>query len=398
MAGSKPFGAHREKRLTAAFIRTIKEPGFYGDGHGLYLKVGSTGTKRWVQRIVIGDKRRDIGLGSASLVSLAEAREQALQHRKAARAGQDPIAEKRRLQGILTFEEAARKVHELNEPTWRNEKHGKQWLATLEASAFPHFGTKRIDTITTFDVQAALAPIWNEKPETARRVRQRIGRVLKWAIVKGWRVDNPADTVGIGLSKHDRSQVQHRKALPYEAVGDALRKVQASGASAATKLVFEFVVLTATRSGEARGAEWGEVDLDKAIWTIPASRMKAKKPHRVPLTPRCLSILKEAEKLRQQDSALIFPGSARGKPLSDMTLSKLMKELGIAAVPHGFRSSFRDWASEQTAHPREVIEFALAHVIKDKAEAAYARSDLFEKRRTLMNDWAKFLDARPNST
>jgi integrase len=358
----------------------------------LYLKVGSTGAKRWVQRIVIGEKRRDIGLGSASLVSLAEAREQALQHRKTARGGQDPIAEKRRLQGILTFEEAARKVHELNEPTWRNEKHGKQWLATLETSAFPHFGAKRISTITSADVLAALSPIWNKQPETARRVKQRISTVFKWAMAQGWRSDNPADTIAKALPKHDRSMVQHRKALPYGQVGAALAKVRASEASMATKLVFEFMVLTATRSGEARGAQWDEVDLDNAVWTIPASRMKAKKPHRVPLSARCLSILKEAEKLGQEDSNLIFPGTVKGKPLSDMTLSKLMKELKIGAVPHGFRSSFRDWAGEQTAHPREVIEFALAHVIKDKAEAAYARSDLFAKRRSLMLDWANFLE------
>lgn len=391
MAGSKPLGQHRDKRLTAATVRTLSEPGFYGDGHGLYLKMDTNGSKRWVQRIVIGDKRRDIGLGSASLVSLAEAREAALQNRKLARAGGDPLEAKRRSAGILTFKEAAEQVHDLSKPTWRNEKHGQQWLNTLTTYAFPHFGNKRVDTISSADVLGALSPIWNSHPETARRVKQRIGTVFKWTMAKGLRTDNPAETITKALPKHDRSKVQHRKALPYDQVGAALTKVRNSEASSTTKLVFEFMVLTATRSGEARGATWSEVDLDRAEWTIPSDRMKAKKPHRVPLPNRCLAILKEAEKLREEGSDLVFPGAVEGKPLSDMTLSKLVKELGIAAVPHGFRSSFRDWAGEQTNHPREVVEFALAHVIKDKAEAAYARSDLFEKRRLLMMDWGKYL-------
>jgi integrase len=388
MAGSKPTGRHQEKRLTAAAVRTIKEPGFYGDGNGLYLKVDATGARRWVQRLVTHGKRRDIGLGSATLVSLADAREQALQHRKAARAGDDPIAAKARSTAILTFEEAAKKVHDLQAPTWRNAKHGQQWLNTLETFVYPYFGSKRIDTVTSADVLTALTPIWNTRAETARRVKQRIGTVMKWAMAQGWRSDNPADTITKALPKHDRSKIVHRKALPYNAVADAVARVRGSDAGLATKLAFEFLVLTATRSGETREAAWSEFDRDKGIWTIPAARMKAKKPHRVPLSVRALAILGEAETLKQDGSDLVFPGTKTGKPLSDMTLSKLMKELGIAAVPHGFRSSFRDWAGEATNHPREVVEFALAHVIKDKAEAAYARSDLFEKRRALMSDWS----------
>lgn len=391
MSGIKPSGRHEEKRLSAAFVRTVKEPGFYGDGHGLHLKVDASGAKRWVQRLVIHGKRRDIGLGSASLVSLAEAREAALQHRKAARAGDDPLAAKRRAMGVLTFEEAARKVHELSKPTWRNAKHGDQWLNTLTTYAFPALGTKRIDAITSADVLGALSAIWNEKPETARRVKQRIGTVFKWAMANGWRVDNPADTITKALPKHDRSKVEHRQALPYDQVGKALETVRNSDAGIVTKLAFEFLVLTATRSSETREAVWAEIDLERAVWTVPAARMKAKKPHRVPLSPRCLAILAKAETVKRDGDNLVFPGTKEGKPLSDMTLSKLMKDLGIAAVPHGFRSSFRDWAGEATAHPREVIEFALAHVIKDKAEAAYARSDLFDKRMALMSDWSKFI-------
>jgi integrase len=389
--GTKPTGRHQEKRLTALSIRNIKAPGFYGDGNGLYLKVDASGARRWVQRIVINGKRRDIGLGSASLVSLAEAREAALQHRKLARGGGDPFEAKRRSAAILSFEEAAKKVHQLSKPTWRNEKHGQQWLNTLTNYAFPILGRKAISAVTSADVLEVLSPIWNSHPETARRLKQRIGTVMKWAMAQGWRTDNPADTITKALPKHDRSKVEHRKALPYADVAAALKTVRDSDAGVATKLAFEFLVLTATRSGETRLATWNEFDLDRSDWTIPAARMKAKKPHRVPLPKRCLAILNEAKRLKLDDSDLVFPGTKAGKPLSDMTLSKLVRELGINAVPHGFRSSFRDWAGESTNHAREVVEFALAHAIKDKAEAAYARSDLFEKRKKLMADWAEFV-------
>lgn len=394
MSGSKPTGQHKEKRLSAATVRTIKEAGFYGDGHGLYLKVDASGAKRWVQRIVIHGKRRDIGLGSADAAgtTLSEAREKALENRKLARAREDPIALKKRFTGILKFKEAAERVHELAKPTWRNEKHGKQFITTLETDVFPHFGGKRIDLVTNTDVLAALTPIWNTKPETARRIKQRIGTVMKFAVAQGWRTDNPADAITKALPKHDRSNPNRRKALPYDQVKAAIDKVRASEAGAVTKLAFEFLVLTATRSVETREAKWSEFDIAKAVWTIPATRMKAKKPHRIPLTPRCLAILEAAKAHKQKDSDLVFPGTKQDRPLSDMTLSKLMKELGIAAVPHGFRSSFRDWAGETTNHAREVVEFALAHVIKDKAEAAYARSDLFVKRRALMEDWSRYID------
>jgi integrase len=391
MSGIKPKGQHREKRLTPATVRALKKAGLHADGNGLYLKIDSSGAKRWIQRLTIGDKRRDIGMGPIATVSLADARDAALENRKLVRAGKDPIEERKRLKDILTFKAAAEKVHDLAKPTWRNDKHGDQWINTLTTYAFPFFGSKRIDIIESVDVLAALSPIWNSHPETARRVKQRVGSVFKWAMANGWRTDNPAEAIGSGLPKHDRSKVQHRQALPYDAVGSAISTVEASEAGLATKLAFEFLVLTATRSGETRGALWSEFDLDNATWTIPATRMKAKKPHRVPMPPRCLAILADAKTLKRESDDYVFPGTKDKKPLSDMTLSKLMKDLGIAAVPHGFRSSFRDWAGEQTHHPREVIEFALAHVIKDKAEAAYARSDLFEKRRALMTDWSDYL-------
>jgi integrase len=391
MSGSKPTGRHLEKRLTAAAVRNIKEPGLYGDGQGLYLKVDASGARRWIQRIVILGKRRDIGLGSAGLVSLAEAREAALEHRKAARAGLDPIADKRRSAALLSFEEAARKYHELSKPTWRNAKHGQQWINTLISFAFPLIGSKRIDAVTNSDVLSVLTPIWNSHPETARRVKQRIGTVMKYAMAQGWRSDNPADAITKALPRHDRSKVKHRLALPYDKVGAAIAKVQASQAGETTKLAFEFLILTACRSGEVLKSVWSEFDLDRKVWEISKDRMKSKRPHRVPLTDRAIQILVQAKKLKRDGSDLVFPGTKLNTPLSDATLSKLVRELEIAAVPHGFRSSFRDWAGEATNHPREVIEFALAHVIADRAEAAYARSDLFAKRRRIMSDWCDFL-------
>lgn len=376
----------QEKALSAAFVRTASKPGKYFDGHGLFLKVDTSGARRWVQRIVIRGKRTEIGLGSASLVSLADARETALENRKLARSGGDPLQSKRTAEALLTFEEAARKVHKIHEPTWRNKKHAAQFLSTLATYTFPRIGKLKVSEVTTADVLAVLQPIWLEKPETARRVRQRIGTVMKWAVANGWRQDNPADTISSALPKQDKTQA-HRKALPYNKVPEFLECLKASNAGPATKLALELLILTASRSGEARLAEWSEFDLENAVWTRPALRMKAKKEHRVPLSPRALEVLSEAKNLGIGEG-LVFPGTKLGKPLSDMTLSKLVKALGYDVDVHGFRTSFKTWAQERTNTPRDVSEAALAHTVKDKAEAAYARSDFFEKRRGLMDSWS----------
>ena len=389
-----------EKALTAQFVKTARDPGKYFDGHGLFLRVQPNGARQWVQRIVIRGKRCELGLGNPALVSLAEARDLALGNRKLAQAGGDPIRAKRESDAVLSFEDAARKVHALHLPTWRNAKHGAQFLATLETYTFPRLGNLRVADVNTADVLAVLTPIWTAKPETAARVRQRIGMVMKWAVAQGWRQDNPAESIAQALPKRDQSLREHRKALTYAEVADCINAVQASGAGLSTKLAFEFLVLTATRSGEARGALWSEIDLGNpaipaipaisATWTIPASRMKAKREHRIPLTARAVEILQAAKALGD-GTGLVFPGTKAGKPLSDMTLSKLVKELDFAADIHGFRTSFRTWAQERTNFPREVAEAALAHSIKDKAEAAYARSDVFEKRRKMMDAWAGYL-------
>ena len=390
MGLNKRAGKHPEKALTAAAVRFKAVPGFYADGQGLYLKVDPSGAKRWIQRIVIQGKRRDLGLGSASLVPLAEARDLAIANRRQARSGQDPLVAKRTAQGVPTFESAANTVHKLYEPTWRNEKHGQQWLNTLKAHVFPKFGSKRVHEVSSADIMGALTPIWTSRPETARRVKQRISAVLQWAIANGLRADNPAEMASKTLPKRDWSKVKHQKALPYSKVADAIKTVQSSNATISSKMAIEFMILTATRSGETRGAAWTEFDLRKAEWVIPGERMKAKRPHRVPLSARCVEILRLMKKA-SDGSEVVFPGSDQETQLSDTTLSKLLKELKIGAVPHGFRSSFRAWAGAKTNFPREVCEFALAHVIKDKAEAAYARSDLFEKRRQLMNEWSSYL-------
>ena len=390
-----------KKGLSAAFVRTVTEPGRYGDALGLNLVVSPAGSKRWIQRITIKGKRADLGLGPLSAVSLAEARELAAENFKQARTGGDPLRAKREAQAALTFEEAARKVHELYLPTWRNEKHGKDFISSLEAYAFPRIGKMKVQEVTTADVLAVLSPHWTNTHETARRVRQRIGTVMKWAIAQGWRQDNPAANLDGALPKVQRTKA-HRVALPYAEVTTYLAALAASGASVSTKQAIEFLILTAARSGEVREARWDEIDLAAKVWEIPASRMKMKRAHRVPLSPRAMEILSDAAKFRPvatatpatsatQPAPYIFPGRNQGRPLSDMTLSKLTKELGFPVDVHGFRTSFRTWAQERTNAAHEVAEAALAHAVGNSVSQAYARSDMFEKRRDLMDRWAGYL-------
>ena len=387
---AKPRGRHPDKALTAAFCRNVGESGRYCDGNGLYLHVDPSGARRWVQRLVIRGKPRGLGLGSYGLVSLAEAREQALANRKIARAGGDPLAAKRRAESMPTFEEAVDKVIAIHSEAWKDGgKTAKLWRATLTEYAYPHIGDKGIDQVTTADVMLVLLPIWTRKHETARKLRRRVSTVMKWAIAQGYRGDNPAgEAITAALPKRS-VPVRHMPALPHGEVAGALAAVRKSRAWGATKLAFELLVLTAARAGEGRLATWEEFDLSASVWTIPAERMKAQREHRVPLCGRAVEILHEARS-RANGRGLVFP-SIRGKALSAMTLSKLVKEQGISAVPHGFRSSFRDWAAERTNHPREVVEAALAHVVSNQTEAAYARSDLFDRRRRLMDDWAAYL-------
>ncbi len=385
---TKPKGRHPQKALSAAFVRSAP-PGRHCDGNGLYLFVQPSGTRSWIQRLVIRGRKRELGLGSLALVSLAEAREKALTHRKLARSGGDPLAEKRRAEGIPTFAEAARRVVERKRAGWRNPKSATNWLRSLDAYVFPRIGKIAVSEVTSADVLEVLTPIWHLKAETARAVRHRLRAVLEWSIAMGWRGDNPCDRLLPVLGpQHD--VVQHRRALPHGEVAAALAKVRVSEPATADRLALEFLVLTAARGGEVRGALWTEIDREDGVWTIPASRMKANRPHRVPLCGRALEILDAARTLGGGRSPIVFV-TERGQPLNNKRMCRLLEKYRIAAVPHGFRSSFRDWAAEETDHPREVIEAALAHVVRNRVEAAYARSDLFERRRRLMDDWAGYL-------
>ncbi len=385
--GSAPRGRRPEHALSADFVRTVAEPGRYCDGQGLYLEVQPSGSRSWVQRLAVRGRRREMGLGSFPLVSLDEARAQAFANRKLARAGGDPVAA-RRGADEPTFADAAERVWRQMRPGWRNPRYGRDWLSGLTRVAFPVIGAMPVGAVTTADVIETLRPVWHARPTTARRVLQRIGLVMEWAVAMGYRGTNPCGRVDLVLGRQQH-RTRHMPALPHREVAGAIAAVWGSGARTVVKLAFEFLVLTAGRSGEVRGAEWREVDTASRVWTVPASRMKAGREHRVPLCGRALAVLAEARGLGG-GGGLAFP-TARGRPLKDMALSGLLKRLGIAAVPHGFRSSFRDWAAEETDHPREVVEAALAHAVRNPVEAAYARSDLFERRRRLMDDWADYL-------
>ena len=380
----------RPKTLSPSFVARVRRPGRYGDGrgsHGLSLLVKMMANRRisksWSQRLRLPGRITNIGLGAYPIVTLPEARRAAIENRRAVARGVDPFSG-----GVPTFAEAAERVLGIHREAWRDGgKSEAQWRSSLTAYAMPKLGRKRIDQITSADVLAVLLPVWTAKPETARRVRHRISAVCKWAIAEGHRRDNPAgEAIGAALPKVNGGKA-HMRALPHAEVAAAIAKVKGSGAWVGTKLAFEFIVLTATRSGEVRLARWEEIDLEGRTWTVPGGRMKTGKAHRVPLSDAALSVLSEARKL-QDGAELVFP-SVRGLAMTDSTISKLLRENGIEAVPHGFRSSFRDWASEAGVS-REVAEAALAHVVVG-VEAAYRRTTLFELRRRLMQDWDDYL-------
>ena len=375
-------------RLSAAKVRQVLEAGKYYDGNGLFLRVEPTGSKRWVQRLTIHGKQREIGLGAADLVTLAEARDAAIENRKLARAGGDPLAAKRNRVAVPTFDEAVQKVIELYSPTWRNAKHAAQFRNTLVTYAGPIIGAKPVSEVTSADVLRVLTPIWTSKAETARRVKQRIGTVMKWAVAAGHRNDDPCAALTQALPKSGQ-KVEHRKSLPYQEVAGCIATINESAAALSTKLALEFLILTAARSGEVRGATWDEIDLVGKVWHIPGGRMKGKIDHIVPLSSRAIEVLITARQLGSV--GLLFPGIKGGKPLSDMTVSKCVKELGYRCDVHGFRTSFRTWVQEKTNAPFEVAERALAHKTRNAVVAAYARSDLMEKRRQLMQRWADYL-------
>ena len=378
--------------LTVARAKSLSEPGLYRADPTLYLRIAAGGSKSWIQRLTIEGRRHDLGLGSFPLVTLAEARDQAHKNRRLARSGGDPLAAKRRAK-TPTFRQAASRTCDALRPRWRNRKHAKDWMATLERHAFPVLADMSVDRIRREDVLRVLTPIWTRRPETARRVRQRMRAVLRWCWAHGYVSENMAGEGIEGALPKMPAVKQHFRALPYTEVATALATVEGSRASEAAKLCLRFLILTAARSGEARGATWGEVDPDAREWRIPGDRMKGGADHRVPLSDAALAVLDRARAL-DDGSGLVFPSPLRpGRTLSNMTLTKILRGQGLAdrATVHGFRSAFRDWCAE-TGKPREIAEAALAHSVRG-VEGAYFRSDLFARRRALMDQWAAFLAA-----
>ena len=402
-------------RLSARSVSTATKPGLLADGGGLYLQVGSVGTKSWIFRYT-GDKvdkdgnpkrgLKDMGIGPLHTISLSEARELATDCRKQVRDGIDPIEWRKALKlseqldsaKAMTFEQCALAFIDAHKAGWKNAKHIDQWRNTLIQYVYPIVGKLPVSAVDTGLVLKVIEPIWATKTETASRIRGRIENILDWAKVRNYREgENPARWRGhLDKTLPKQSKVQkitHHSALPYENLGSFmvnLRKITGISASG-----LEFLILTATRTGEVIGAKWNEIDLDNAIWIIPAERMKAEKEHRVPLSERAVLILKNLPRIVGSD--YVFPGRGRGRPLSNMAFLQLLKRMGRSDITaHGFRSTFRDWAAEQTAFPREVLEHALAHLLKDKAEAAYQRRDLFDKRRQLMGAWSDYCAVEGN--
>ena len=391
-------GDRMQGKLTALGVARLKTPGMYGDGGGLWLQVTGKGAKSWIFRFTLRGKSREMGLGSAGTFSLAEARDKALACRKLCAEGLDPIEAKRAQQDearleaarAMTFRQCATSYIESQKAGWRNTKHAAQWTATLNTYAYPVFGDLPVQAIDTGFVMQALQPIWVGKPETATRVRGRIESVLDWAKTHGYRRgENPARWKGHLsnlLPKRSRvQQVEHHAALAYSQVAAFMADLSSREAVAARAL--EFAILTAARTGEVIGARWSEIDLEAAEWNVPAERMKAGSAHRVPLSQPALGILRRMAEVRTGE--FVFPGGWHGRPLSNMSMLMMLRRMGREDLTvHGFRSSFRDWASETTSFPSEVVEAALAHSIQSKVEAAYRRGDLFQKRRELMDAWA----------
>ena len=378
--------------LTALRVKRITEKGRYQDGGGLYLNVTEARTKQWGQRLTAQGRRLDLGLGSYPATTLAEARKRALRNKAAVQDGRDPLVEKRRAK-VPSFREAAKKYHELNLPRWRSEKHARQWLQALERHAFPKLGSRRVDTITRTDVLQVLEGIWTRTPEQARRVRQKMRLVFTWCIGKEFIAVNPAGEGLDGVLVPQPAMKQHFRALHFTEVGEAILTINACSASMSAKLCMVFLIVTAARSKEARAAEWSEINFDTATWTISAEKMKSARPHTVPLSKQAVAVLREAYQLRD-DSRLIFGSPTKANTqMSDMTLTGILRRTGLATrgTVHGFRSAFRTWVQEETATPWSVGEACLAHQVGNSTEAAYARSDLLEKRRPLMQAWSDYL-------
>lgn len=396
-------------KLTQLQVDKQKTKGVYPDGAGLYLNVTIGGSKSWLYRYMLAGKQHWMGLGSYPDVSLAEAREKAADARKMTRQNIDPLAEKRQATNIIrasiakamSFDKAAEQFIDAHKSGWKNEKHIDQWRNTLATYASPVIGNLDVSMIETSHVMKILEKdnFWHEKTETAHRVRGRIESVLDWATARKYRSgENPARWKGhldkLLPARTKVKKTEHHAALPWAEIGAFMADLRQQVGIAARAV--EYAILTAARSGEVRGAMWDEIDLDAGVWIVPAERMKAKKEHRVPLSTKALALLAEQKKLFPE--GFVFPGAKEGKPLSDMSLTAVLRRMDRNEITvHGFRSTFRDWAAESTAYPGEMVEMALAHTIGNKVEAAYRRGDLFEKRRRLMQDWSDYCDRKEST-
>ena len=387
-------------KLTALAVAQAKRRGYFGDGGGLFLQVSATGAKSWVFRFKEAGRLREMGLGPTHTISLAEARQKALECRKLRLDGLDPIERRRAIRRqakldaakAISFEECATRYIDSHKAGWRNPKHAAQWPSTLATYVNAIFGDVPVQAVDVGLVMKALEPIWTEKPETAGRVRGRIESILDWATARGFRHgENPARWRGhlenLLPKKAKVRRVEHHAALPYAEIGGFMAELRRQQGIAACAL--QFALLTAARTGEVIGACWDEFDLAAGLWTVPAMRMKTGKEHRVPLSGSALAIVEGIAAIRQGD--FVFPGGRTGRPLSNMSMLAVLHRMGRGELTtHGFRSSFRDWVAERTNFPTEVAEMALAHAVGDKVEAAYRRGDLFRKRRDLAEAWARY--------
>lgn len=398
-------------RLSAVAVRNLKEPGYYHDGAGLYLQVAVSGSKSWIFRYTLNKKTREMGLGSFNAFSLAEARERAHKCRQSLAEGVDPMvlrqaardaavaAAAEHAKSSRTFEQCAKEYHQENAGDWKNAKHRDQWINTLTTYAFPHFGRLPIGAVSLDHMRSALLPIWKTKPETASRVLQRIRTVINYAAAMGYAngLDSERwDQLKHTLPKNSRlREVEHHASCPYDQVGALLKQIRGGTSSPLVKLAFDFIVLTAARSGEVRGANWNEIDLERRLWTIPKERMKAGKEHTVPLSQGAYEVLQQARTADVEitpdghPQGLIFPNT-KGQAFSDMTFTQLLRRQKAPYTMHGFRASFRTWGAEVAHYEYELLEHALAHVVGDATARAYQRSDMLEKRRGLMEQWADF--------
>jgi len=386
-------------KLTDQGIRALSKPGLYGDGLGLYLQVSSFGTKSWLFRFMRDGKARKMGLGALHTISLKAARQKAQECRIKLDAGVDPIEDRKAAQlarraeavAVMTFRQCAEKYIDAHRSTWKNPKHAAQWPATLKTYVYPVFGDLSVKDIDVGLVLKAIEGIWKTKPETASRVRGRIETVLDWAAARKYRDgENPARWRGhldkLLPARSKVAKVKHHEALPYREIASFMTEAREKEGISARAL--EFTILNAVRTNETIGAKWPEIDIDAGMWTIPPERMKGGREHRVPLSEASIALLKALPRIKGNPH--VFPGAQEGKSLSNMAMLELVRGMRPGLTVHGFRSTFRDWAAEQTAYPNEMVEMALAHIVSDKTEAAYRRGDMLDRRRRLMKDWAEF--------